>query len=249
MESEEPTRRADAWPPPHPSPPPPPPRAYGSPGNDEDYRWIWAVVGGLVAIALFAGGGVWLLSGSDDEEPAAVVSPTTSAPPSVSESAAPSPVADTSQPPPPQARCWDASSAPTVEACSMPDGPAGLAWVFPQLVGQQCRPPKQGGPGVVVRVLCSSTLPDGTKVQLGYYQWESVAAGDDYYDAQALTRADTPGFHGWTATLGQRTKAAVLYADAPYSRTLVFRTNSAASPELQHLQPRPPDQLRGQPAA
>jgi hypothetical protein len=131
----------------------------------------------------------------------------------------------------------------------MPDGAAGLAWVFPQLVGQQCRPPRQGGdPGVVIRVLCSATLPDGTTVQLGYYQWASVDAGVAYYDAQGLARTDADGFHRWLARLGKRTKKAVLYADAPYSRTLVFRTRAAGSPELQHLQPRPPGRLRGEPA-
>ena len=202
-----------------------------------------------MAIALFAGGGVWLLSGPADDEPTAAATPTPSAPATEAAPATPSAVAATSDAPVP-ARCWDASTAPRVEDCSLPDGAAGLAWVFPQLAGQQCRPPRAGGgPGVVVRVLCSAKLQDGTKVQLGFYQWESVAAGDAYYDAQRLGRADTAGFHGWTTKIGKRTKSAVLYADAPYSRTLVFRTGSEFSPELQHLEPRPPDQLRGEPAA
>lgn len=249
MDSEAPSGHGEAWPPPHPSPPLPPPREYGSPGTDEqDLRWLWGAVGGLVAIGLFAGVGVWLLGSSGDDAPAAAASPSTSAPapPAQPEPETPTPVAGSAQPPP-QARCWDGSVAPGVESCPMPDGAAGLAWVFPQLAGQRCRPPRQNGPGVVVRVLCSATLADGTKVQLGYYQWASVQDGLDYYDAQGLARTDADGFHDWTTTLGKRTKTAVLYAEAPYSRTLVFRTRSADSPELQHLQPRQPDRLRGEP--
>jgi len=250
VDPEEPAGRAPAWPPSHPSPPPPPPREYGSPGTEPpDRRWLWGVLGGAVAITLFAGGGLWLVTGSADDQPTEAAAPSTTAAVSPSESAAPepSPVAEASTPPPSQVRCWDASTAPTVEQCSMPEGAAGLAWVFPQLSGQQCRPPKQGRSGAVVQVLCSATLPDGTTVKLGYYQWSSVDAGLAYYDAQGLNRNDVNGFHGWAARLGNRTKKAVLYAEAPYSRTLMFRTAAADSPELQHLEPRPPDRLRGEP--
>jgi len=249
VESEDPTRRLDGWPPSHPSPPVPPPREYGSPGVDHDRHWVWAVLGGVVAIAIFAGGGVWLLSGSGEEEPAAAEP--TSAAPSEPESAPASPSSTpvAASPPAAPARCWDGAEAPTVAECSLPEGAAGLAWLFPQVAGQQCRPPKPAGAGVVLRLLCSTKLPDGTKVQLGYYQWESVPAADAYYDAQALDRADGSGFHGWSAKIGERTKAAVLYADAPYSRTLVYRTASGGSAELQHIQPRPPDQVRGEPGA
>jgi hypothetical protein len=129
----------------------------------------------------------------------------------------------------------------------MPEGAAGLAWLFPQLPGQQCRPPRQSGAGVVVRVLCSTTLPDGTTVRVGYYQFDSVSAGDAYYDVQGLNRHDDNGFHVWSARLGNRTKKAVLYAEAPYGRTLMFRTDSGDSSQLQHLQPRSPDRVRGEP--
>jgi hypothetical protein len=241
--------RGDAWPPPHPTPPPAPPREYGSPGREPDLRWLWAALGGALAIALFAGGGIFLLSASPADEPAVTVTPSPAAPAPSSEPAPPtsSPVAETSAPPAAQARCWDASTAPTVEECSMPDGPAGLAWVFPQLPGQQCKPPTSVGNGVVVRVLCQATLPDGSAVRLGYFQWESVDAAVAYYDGQGLGRNDVGSFHGWTARLGNRTKKAVVYGEAPYSRTLMFQTASADSPELQHLDPRPPDQLRGEP--
>jgi hypothetical protein len=101
----------------------------------------------------------------------------------------------------------------------------------------------------VVRVLCSATLRDGTTVKVGYFQWESVQAGDAYYDGQGLNRADANGFHGWTARRGKRIKTAVLYAEAPYSRTLMFRASAAGSDELQHLQPRAPEHVRGEPVA
>jgi hypothetical protein len=209
---------------------------------------VGAVGGGLLAIALFVGGGVWLLNNPEDDEPVAVETQAPS--PSAPESAPPpSPVAETSAAPPsaPQARCWDGSTAPALDQCSMPEGAAGLAWLFPQLQGQQCRSPRQIGSGVVVRVLCSATLPDGSTVRVGYYQVASVSAGDAYYDVQGLNRHDDVGFHVWSARLGKRTKKAVLYADAPYGRTLMFRTSASDSAQLQHLQPRSPDRVRGEP--
>ena len=120
----------------------------------------------------------------------------------------------------------------------------GIVEVADPLSGQQCRPASTGGePGVVVRVLCSAVLPDGTTVKLGYYQWDSVDTALAYYDAQGMRRNEVGQFHTWTARLGNRTKKAVLYADAPYSRTLLFRTSAAYSPELQRIGPRPPNKL------
>jgi hypothetical protein len=210
--------------------------------------WAWIALGGAVAITLFAGGGVWLLSSPTGEAPAEATSRSTApAAEPGPQSATPSWSADTDEPSPSQARCWDGSQAEALDACSLPEGAAGLAWLFPQLPGQICRPPKQAGHGVVVRVLCSATLSDGSTVKAGYYQWESVAAADDYYDGQPLRRVDSEGFHGWRAVLGRRIKKAVLYADAPYSRTLMYRTSASGTPELQHLQPRAPEHVRGEP--
>jgi hypothetical protein len=209
--------------------------------------WVWGLLGGALTITLFAGGGLWLLSSAGDGEPAAAgpVAPTSSAPtPSAASHAS---VAATSEPPATRAQCWDGSTASTVDACSLPDGPSGLAWLFPQLPGQTCRPPRPAGVGVVVRVLCSATLSDGTRVKAGYYQWESVAAADAYYDGQPLRRTDGNGFHGWRARLGHRIKKAVLYDDAPYSRTLLYRTSASGTAELGHLRPRPPGHVRGEP--
>ena len=53
----------------------------------------------------------------------------------------------------------------------MPTGPAGLAWVFPHLAGQQCGQPTSR-PGVVAPGALLGRLSDGTAVQLGYYQWD-----------------------------------------------------------------------------
>jgi hypothetical protein len=145
-------------------------------------------------------------------------------------------------------RCWDGSGADAVEACSVPDGATGLAWVFPQLDQQRCGRPTHSGPGVVLRVLCTARLSDGSRIQLGYYQWTSVAAGQQFYDDQQLTRSDSDGFHGWTRTAGHTLKSALLYVDAPFSETVTLpRTARATEQDLQLLKPRPPEQLRGAP--
>lgn len=210
--------------------------------------WAWVALGGAVAITLFAGGGVWLLSSPTNEAPADATSRSTAAAVEPApQSVTPSPAAATDEPPPSPARCWDGSQAEALEGCTVPEGAAGLAWLFPQLPGQTCRPPKQAGRGVVVRLLCSATLSDGTTVKAGYYQWDSVAAADDYYGGQRLRRVDARGFHGWRARLGQRIKKAVVYADAPYSRTLIYRASASGTTELKHLQPRPPERVRGEP--
>ena len=47
---------------------------------------------------------------------------------------------------------------------------------------------------MVLRILCSARLADGTRIQLGYYQWDSVRAGVAFYGAQGLTRTDGNGF-------------------------------------------------------
>jgi hypothetical protein len=207
--------------------------------------WVWSLLGGAVAITVFAGGGFWLLSSPGDEGPPAVATPGTPATPAATSTGeAPAPVAQSSEA---AARCWDGSAAAAVDDCSLPDGAAGLAWLFPQLPGQSCHAPRPGGHGVVVRLLCAARLSDGTTVRVGYYQWDSVAAADAYYGGQPLRRVDSEGFHGWRATIGLRIKKAVLYADAPYSRTLLYRVSASGSPELKHLQPRSPERVRGEP--
>ncbi len=200
------------------------------------------VVAGLVTVGL-----VVLLPGGDDDGGHAGRQPTTSTSDSeASETSEAS--ASTSPAAPAPYRCWDGSDAQALKDCSLPSGEEGLRWVFPHLADQQCGKATESDPGVVMRVLCSARLSDGSRIQFGYYQWKSVRAGAAFYDAQGLTRTEGHGFHGWTGGGDGTLKSVLLYVAAPYSQTLTLPAGAKASPEdVQGLQPRPPKQVRGEP--
>ena len=50
-------------------------------------------------------------------------------------------------------------------------------------------------------------LADGSRIQVGYYQWESVEAGADFYDAQGLAPTEADGFRGRPVATGRRCRA------------------------------------------
>jgi hypothetical protein len=238
----------DPWPPPHPSPPLPPPREYGSPGTPPDrHPWLWFAVGTVTVAALLAYGLVLVARavGHDGVERSTATEPS----PSATATPTPAtPATSTTPTPTPEVRCWDGTGAQRLRDCPEPSGPAGLAWVFPHLSEQKCGRPTDTAPGVVLRILCSARLSDGSRIQLGYYQWESVRAGVDFYEAQGLDRADANGFRSWSGRSGDTLKAALLYADAPFSQSVTFPAGAeAAQADLAILQPRPPRQLRGEP--
>ena len=146
--------------------------------------------------------------------------------------------------------CWDGADAETLEQCSPPIGEEGLRWVFPHLAAQQCGKPTRSDPGVVVRVLCSGRFSDGSRIQVGYYQWRSVRAAVAFYDAQGLDRSEGDGFHSWVGGAGEDTlKSALLFVAAPYSFTVTLpRDSQPTSADIQALQPRVASELRGVPA-
>jgi hypothetical protein len=234
-----------SWPQPHPSPPLPPPREYGAPGTAPGrHPWLVGLLA-VVAVAALVGAVVVVrgLVGGDDPDPkpsdpaptqgSPTQEPTTTAPPA---------------PAPAGATCWDGSAAESVSQCSKPEGAAGLAWVFPNLSQQKCGEPTETGPGVVLRILCVDRLTDGSRVQVGYYQWESVRAGITFYDDQGLTRADDRGVLRWTGGSGGTAKSAALYGNAPFSLTVTVRASAQPGPDDDRIFTlRPPDQLRGEP--
>jgi hypothetical protein len=121
--------------------------------------------------------------------------------------------------------------------------------VFPHLSDQHCGAPTRSGDGVVLRVLCTTKLHDGSRVQVGYYAWESVQDGVAFYEDQGLTASDGAGLRGWTGTSGDTFKSALMYVDAPFSQTVTLPATAAVgAKDLQMLSPRPPDQVRGEPA-
>jgi hypothetical protein len=233
-----------SWPPPHPSPPLPPPREYGAPGTPPG-RQPW-LVGLLAAVAVAALLGAVLLVRSllsdDPGEERSDPAPTGSSSPT--QEPTPTPTAAAA----PAVRCWDGTSVEQVAQCSRPDGATGMAWVFPNLAGQKCGSPTQTGPGVVLRILCVDRLADGTRVQVGYYQWQSVRAGTAFYEGQGLSRADANGLSQWTGGSGETAKVAVMYAQAPFSLTVTLPVAAQGAPDAPGLVAlRPPDQLRGEP--
>jgi hypothetical protein len=232
------------WPPPHPSPPLPPPREYGAPGTQPS-RHPW-LVGLLAAVAVGAlVGAVFLVRSFGDDDPGSqgAHQPTGS-------SATPTQEPTATAPPAPAVRCWDGSAADQVAQCSRPDGAAGLAWVFPNLASQKCGAPTRTGPGVVLRILCVDRLADGTRVQVGYYQWQSVRDGIAFYEGQGLTRSDDDSYHRWTGGSAGTAKSAVMYLQAPFSLTVTLPATAQLGQEPDPIFAlRAPDQLRGEPAA
>jgi hypothetical protein len=174
------------------------------------------VIVGLVALVRAMGGddGDGSDDGSDDgEDPAAdIATDTSSSAPSGPTPSEASPAGASA------ATCWDGSDAQHVSECSPPEGEAGMAGVYPHPSQQRCGAPSGDGPGVVLRILCLDKLADGSRVRLGYYQWESVEDGIAFYDDQVLTRSDPDGYHQWAGSDSGSVKSATLYADAPMRR-------------------------------
>ena len=193
-EDETPRAAAPGWPPPHPSPPLPPPREYGAP------RYAARLAPWLRGRSPPSSWQRWSWSGSSCCSP---VTATTAEPTGVRSSGRPSPArprrrlvdrapAGTAAP----YRCWDGSDAQTLRDCSRPTGEQGLpgssrSWPSS---GAGSRPQTGSGRGAAASSARRGSS-DGSRVQLGYYQWESVRAGVAFYGAQDLTRADENGFH------------------------------------------------------
>jgi hypothetical protein len=148
------------------------------------------------------------------------------------------------------ATCWDDSTAPTVDDCSMPTGVLGLRWVFPALTDAACGSPiTDAGDGAETRVLCITRLADGSRAQLGFFEWGSTEEGLDFYDGQGLERTESEGLVAWAGTDGDQAKLAVGFLDAPYSVTLTYPASATLAPEDQaRLFPRPAGELKGVPS-
>jgi hypothetical protein len=206
---------------------------------------LWGAFVALVVGAMVAIGLVVLLPGDSDNKDdggQAGRQPATS--PTASGAVSTSPAT------PAPYRCWDGSDAQKLNDCSRPTGVEGLHWLFPHLDDQRCGSPTQTGPGVEQRLLCSARLSDGSRIQLGYYEWASVRTGVDFYDAPQLEPTNGGGFRYWTGRSKGTFKTALMYAAAPFSLTVtVPATAQAATPsDVEALTPRPPKQVRGAPA-
>ena len=141
--------------------------------------------------------------------------------------------------------CWDGAAADVLEDCTTPSGEAGLQWVFPAIAQARCGQAAAAG-GATTRVLCIARL-EGTKVQLGFFEWPAVPQGLAFYDGQGLSRTEaTDGVVRWTGP----GKAATMYAAAPFSVTVTYPEDAGLSPDqLAAFEPRPAAELTGVPAS
>ena len=130
----------------------------------------------------------------------------------------------------------------------MPKGAPGLAWVFPAMAHQKCGKSSHSEPGVVQRVLCVDRLADGNRVRIGYYEWESVDDGMQFYKDQDLVAGKLGGFHRFSGASGGLLKSAALYEAAPFSFTITVPRTAVIGPDdVAALASRPPRQLLGGP--
>jgi hypothetical protein len=245
-DDEAPRAATPGWPPPHSSPPLPPPREYGTPGTPLAWRpWLWGVLAVLAVAALVTAGLAVLLPGDNDDGGHAGRQTVTSTSASASASTG---VPSTAPAPPAPFQCWDGSGAQELKDCSVPKGAAGLAWVFPPMAHQKCGKSSHSDPGVVQRVLCVDRLIDGNRVRIGYYEWESIDDGLQFYKDQNLAAGDLGGFHRFSGASGDLLKSAALYEHAPFSFTITVPPTAVLGPDdVAALASRPPGQLLGGP--
>ncbi|QIG45539.1 hypothetical protein G5V58_24815 [Nocardioides anomalus] len=249
------------WPPPHSSPPAPPPREYGSPGTpDQGHPWVWAVVAAVVLGLLISGGLAYVVSGIGDDDSASDdrsdVRPT-AAPSQAAQSTDPSssPSASTSAPASdePSAAaatytCWDGTTAAKVKRCSLPHGEEGLRYAYPSMATERCGPAQYSRKdGALLRIVCRHVLTSGAKVQVGYYEWQSVEAAVAFFTGQGLatTQQDAAGSR-FSGTTDGTLKLVQLYAEVGLSQTITAPAGTQLAPEdLTALAQRPAAQLRG----
>ncbi len=160
-----------------------------------------------------------------------------------------------SEPPAPATvTCWDGVTASTSADCAELTGPDAVGWVFPSLKTQTCedRSASQAPKGErLVMIQCFEQLDDGTLVKLNYSQWKSVQLAYDHYEVVGSERTDEKNGagkvvrHRWLA-LGQgQFKAAMLYADQPWSVSLYAPTEEARAEGVRTLvTARKPAELR-----
>jgi hypothetical protein len=256
------------------SPPPPPPSSWPAPApvpppQRSRRGLVVGLVGVLVAL-LVIGVGVagYLLvvdgdpdpspSAATDESPAteesvpasASATPTPTPPPADPTTEAPTTAPATTAPPvPTTVSCWDGAQAQRLRDCTPPSGKAGLSWVFPNFSDTDCSGYTTTGSRPQIWN-CTGYLDDGTPIDLNYSQWYRVRPGVSHYDADAYDKEVLAGgLVRWAIiSADDEYKAALMYADAPWSVTVYADSESARDRGVQAFATmRPRDQLLGTP--
>lgn len=225
-------------------------------------RWPWVAAGLalVVVVGLAVVVGVALGGDSDGPEQARdPAAPTTSPTSSPSATPDPTPTPGTTLSPsasastsaePARFRCWDGTRVPRLADCTRPEGPEGLAYVYPSLAEQSCREPEdRPAEGLVLLVRCTDELADGTRVRVEYAAWETVDDAAARFDAEPdLTRSELSGGIVWGGEVDGLPTAVGLFVAEPFSLTVLAPTPEQLDEALETItSTRSPDQLRGEP--
>ena len=209
----------------------------------------------LAVVLLLVGGGVgaWALTRDDDSSQPAAAPPVTDPPagdlPSegTSTDVVPSPSAVAPAVPP--VTCWDGSTTERVANCSVPQGRAGLRYVFPGMRGQECS--RLGASPTIDRtalVQCVAYLDDGTAIKINYSQWGSVASANDHYSGKLDSARGPRGLQRWIGQVRGQYNGAQVYRDEPFSTSTYAPTEAALLEALGSVaQGRQPESIRGRP--
>jgi hypothetical protein len=161
-------------------------------------------------------------AGTEDDSPTAEPTPTDA--PTTTEP--PASTAPTTAPA--SARCWDGSRETRLRDCRPPTGQRGLRWVFPQLDRTTCSGSHRSATRPQIWS-CTGYLADGTAIALNYSQWYRVAPGVAHYDRDSYDKEtlDNGLVRWWIISRTGDYKAALMYADAPWSVTVYAPTEGA----------------------
>lgn len=201
-----------------------------------------AVAGALVTVAL-------VNDGEDDAAlDAAAVTPSADGASNAVEPGA-SGASDADGPADAAFRCWDGTTAASLDACGDPTGTEGLGWVFPQSTDPGCQP--SGGGTRVAEADCLVRASSGGAVRVHYTEWADRDAAYGEYSSQNVQGAVTRWreFFRWYITPLRGDwdhKVALLYREAPWSVTVYGHTAADRDEVLRDLVTRPVSDLMGE---
>lgn len=149
--------------------------------------------------------------------------------------------------------CWDGRTSSTVGRCGLPQGPEGLAWVFPSFSATQdrCRPASRAPEyAVIASYECFETIGD-TPVTITYDQVTDLDATMRWFNTDLdAERTPLPGADGgrlrYTDVTALPVRISGTYLSYPYVVSVFAPTRHLALRAWRSLvQHRPPQSVRG----
>jgi hypothetical protein len=159
----------------------------------------------------------------------------------------------------PAATCWDGRKARRLSLCGLPQGVAGLRYVFPSLaVEGDGRCHRSAQPSIGYDTVLSWTCfdhADGQPVTITYDQVSNLRQAKHWFETAYVngSRHNLPGPHGgrvvWFDGDSQPAKATGMYNQFPYAVSVWAPTRQAAKAAWAHIvQLRPSRTIKGSPA-